>query len=133
MESAMDSTTVIWLVITAAIVAVAVVLIRALLEIRKTVIAVRGLVTRIDAELIPAVKELQGVVADVKITADGIASRVDDVKSAMTAVGDTGRNISRINSVIGQVADVVGRSSLWYTGIKAAGCHIKERISKTRG
>jgi len=108
-------------------------LVRALIEIRATVIAARGLVTRIDTELVPVVKDLQGVLADLKVTTEGIASRVDDVKSAMTAVGDTGRNVTRINAVIGNVADLLTRITLVSTGVKAAGQYVCDRISRKRG
>jgi uncharacterized protein YoxC len=129
----MDSVTGVWIVIAVVLVVVAIFLVRALIEIRATVIAARGLMTRIDTELVPVVKDLQYVLADLKVTTDGIASRVEDVKSAMTAVGDTGRNISRINAVIGTVADVLSRVSLLSTGVKAAGQYVCDRISRKRG
>jgi len=129
----MDGITVSVVVIAATLVVVAVFLVRFLIEVRKTVMAVRGLVTRIDAELVPTVHELQGVLANVKVTMAGVASRVDDVTSAMTAVGDTGRNISRINSVVGEVAGLLGRTSIWRAGVAAAGRHVMERISRRKG
>lgn len=129
----MDSVLAVWIVIAVVLVVVAIFLVRALIEIRATVIAARGLMTRIDTELVPVVKDLQYVLADLKVTTDGIASRVEDVKSAMTAVGDTGRNISRINAVIGTVADVLSRVSLLSTGAKAAGQYVCDRISRKRG
>lgn len=129
----MDMITVLWGVLAVVLVVVAVFLVRALVEIRQTVISARGLITRIDTELVPTVKELQEVLASVKVTVDGIASRVDDVKSAMTAVGDTGRNISRVNAVVGEVADVLSRVTLLSTGIKAASQYVCDRISGKRG
>ncbi|HOI15535.1 MAG TPA: DUF948 domain-containing protein [Geobacteraceae bacterium] len=129
----MESVFTVWIVIAAVLVVVAVFLVRALIEIRATVIAARGLVTRIDTELVPVVKDLQGVLADLKVTTEGIASRVDDVKSAMTAVGDTGRNVTRINAVIGNVADLLTRITLVSTGVKAAGQYVCDRISRKRG
>lgn len=129
----MESVFTVWIVIAAVLVVVAVFFVRALIEIRATVIAARGLVTRIDTELVPVVKDLQGVLADLKVTTEGIASRVDDVKSAMTAVGDTGRNVTRINAVIGNVADLLTRITLVSTGVKAAGQYVCDRISRKRG
>ncbi len=129
----MESVFTVWIVIAAVLVVVAVFLVRALIEIRATVIAARGLVTRIDTELVPVVRDLQGVLADLKVTTEGIASRVDDVKSAMTAVGDTGRNVTRINVVIGNVADLLTRITLVSTGVKAAGQYVCDRISRKRG
>lgn len=129
----MESVFTVWIVIAAVLVVVAVFFVRALIEIRATVIAARGLVTRIDTELVPVVKDLQGVLADLKVTTEGIASRVDDVKCAMTAVGDTGRNVTRINAVIGNVADLLTRITLVSTGVKAAGQYVCDRISRKRG
>jgi uncharacterized protein YoxC len=129
----MDGITVSVVVIAVTFAVVAVFLVRFLIEVRKTVMAVRGLVTRIDTELVPTVHELQGVLANVKVTVAGVASRVDDVTSAMAAVGDTGRNISRINSVVGEVAGLVDRTSIWRAGVAAAGRHVMERISRRKG
>jgi uncharacterized protein YoxC len=129
----MDIVTGVWVVMAVALVVVAVFLVRALVEVRETAISARGLMTRIDTELIPVVKDLQGVLADLKVTTDGIASRMEDVKSAMTAVGDTGRNISRINAVLGSVADVLSRVTLLSTGVKAAGQYVCDRILRKRG
>lgn len=122
----------IWVVMAVVCVVVAVFLVRALIEIRATANSARGLITRIDTELVPVVKDLQGVLADLKVTTEGIACQVEDVKSAMAAVGDTGRNISRINSVIGSVADALSRVSLLPTGVKAAGQYVCDRILQKR-
>jgi len=129
----MDMMTLAAVVVTITLVIVAVFLVRALLEIRETVVAARGLIARIDTELVPTFRELQQVLSSLKVTADGVASRVEDVKSAMTAVGDTGRSISRINAAIGEIADFLGRTSLLCAGVKAAGRHVVERISRKRG
>jgi len=129
----MDGITVSVVVIAGALVVVSVFLVRFLIEVRKTVMAVRGLVTRIDGELVPTVHELQGILENVKTTVEGVASRVEDVKSAMAAVGDTGRNISRINAVVGEVAGLFDRTSIWSAGMSAAAKHILGRISRRKG
>jgi hypothetical protein len=51
----------------------------------------------------------------------------------MVSLGDTGRNISKINVVVGEVAGLLCRSSLWLTGLKAAGQYAVGRILKKRG
>jgi hypothetical protein len=39
----------------------------------------------------------------------------------MVSLGETGRNLSKINVVTGEVAGFLYRPLLWFTGIKAAG------------
>ncbi len=129
----MDGITVSVAVIAGALVVVTIFLVRFLIEARKTVMSVRGLVTKIDGELVPTVHELQVILANVRTTVEGVSSRVDDVKSAMAAVGDTGRNISRINAVVGEVAGLFDRTSIWSAGATAAAKHILGRISRRKG
>ncbi len=105
-------------------------MIPALIEIRKTAASVRTYVTDVDSQLQPILKELRELTADLRKFADSVASRTDEVKTFMTAIGDTGRNISRINVAIGDVAGIFFRSSLWITGLKAAGRYVIDRIAK---
>jgi len=123
----------VWGVIAATFVVTMVFLIRAMMEIRRTMVVVREFVSRIDAELKPVLRESQEILSDLKVTTNGIASRVEDVKSAMEAIGDTGRNISRINYAVGEVADFLYRMSLMSTGVKAAGKYVADKISRRRG
>lgn len=123
----------IWGVIAATFVVVVVYLVRALVEIRKTMVAAREFLTQLNTQLVPVIREAQDVIADVKVTTEGIATRVEDVKSAMEAIGDTGRNISRINYAIGEVTDCLCRVSLLSTGVKAAGKYVVDTISRRRG
>jgi uncharacterized protein YoxC len=101
-----------------------------LIEIRKCAAALRTYITDVESQLQPVLKELRELSSNLRIVTDGIASRTDEVKSFMTAIGDTGRNISRINVAIGNVADIFFRSSLWITGLKAAGRYVINRIAK---
>lgn len=123
----------VWGVIAATFVVTMVFLIRAMMEIRRTMAGFRELINRLDSELRPVLRETQDILSDLKVTTNGIASRVEDVKSAMTAIGDTGRNISRVNLALGEVADLVSRVSLLSTGIKAAGKYAVNRITQRRG
>jgi len=118
------------LVIAIIFVVLAFFLIPVLLEIKKTAATVRTYITDVDSELKPILREMRELTTDLRALADSIASRSDDVRTFMTAVGETGRNVSRINSVIGDVADVFCRSSLWMTGLKAAGRYVIHRIAK---
>ncbi|HET6419662.1 MAG TPA: DUF948 domain-containing protein [Geobacteraceae bacterium] len=118
------------LVIAIIFVVLAFFLIPVLLEIKKTAATVRTYITDVDSELKPILREMRELTMDLRALADSIASRSDDVRTFMTAVGETGRNVSRINAVIGDVADVFCRSSLWMTGLKAAGRYVIHRIAK---
>lgn len=123
----------VWGVIAATFVVTMVFLIRAMMEIRRTMVGIREFVARLDTELKPVLRESHDILSDLKVTTNGIASRVDDVKLAMEAIGDTGRNISRINYAVGEVADCLCRVSLLSTGVKAAGKYVVDTISRRRG
>ncbi len=128
----MDLLNVLVLLIAVTLIAGAVYLVTVCEEVKKTLFVTRQLLKRIDSEVDPIVTDLQIVMSNLKIASEGVASRVDEIKSAMEAVGDTGRNISRINTVVGRVADVVGRISLFSAGTKAAGQYLRERILHKR-
>lgn len=128
----MDLLTVLVLLITITLIAASVYLVTVCEEVKKTLFVAREFIKRVDTEVDPIVTDLQVVISNLKITTEGVASRVDEIKFAMEAVGDTGRNISRINDVVCQVADVLGRISLLSTGAKAAGKYLSERISQKR-
>lgn len=108
-------------------------LIPALIEIRKTAVSVRTYVTDVESQMQPILKELRELTANLRIFTDAVASRSDEVKSFMVSLGDTGRNISKINVVVGEVAGLLCRSSLWLTGLKAAGQYAVGRILKKGG
>jgi uncharacterized protein YoxC len=128
----MDLLTVVVLLIAATLIAVSVYAVTVCAELKKTLLAARELIKRIDTEVLPVAADLQEVVSNLKVTTEGVASRVEDVKSAMEAVGDTGRNISRINVAVCHVADIISQVSLLSTGAKAAGQYLRERISQKR-
>jgi uncharacterized protein YoxC len=119
-------------VIAVTIVILAAFMIPALIEIRKSAAAVRVYITDIESQLQLVLKELRELTANLRVLTEGIASKTDEVKCFMTAVGDTGRNISRINVVIGEVAGLLTKSSLWMTGLKAGGRYVIDRITKKR-
>jgi uncharacterized protein YoxC len=129
----MDLLTMLVLLIAITLIAASVYLVTVCEEVKKTLFVTREFIKRVDSEVDPIVNDLQVVMSNMKIATEGVASRVDDIKSAMEAVGDTGRNISRINMVVGQVADVLGRISLLSAGAKAAGNYLRERILHKRG
>jgi uncharacterized protein YoxC len=108
-------------------------LIPAVIEIRKTASAMRDFITGTDSELKPLLRDLQSTLADLKGITDQVSTRTEDVKSFMEALGDTGRNLRTINSVVGAVSGTLASSSLWLTGAKVAGKFIIDRFSKKRG
>jgi uncharacterized protein YoxC len=128
----MDLLTVLVLLIAVTLIAAAVYLVTVCEELKKTLFAARELIKRVDSEVCPIVSDLQSVMSNAKIASEAVASRIEEVKSAMEAVGDTGRNVSRINIAVGQVADILTRASLLSTGAKAAGKYLRERISQKR-
>jgi len=128
----MDLLSVLVLLIAVTLIAASVYLVTVCEDLKKTLFVARQLIKRIDTEVDPIVMDLQVVMSNLKIATEGVSSRVDEIKSAMEAVGDTGRNISRINIVVGHVADVLGRISLLSAGTKAAGKYLSERILHKR-
>lgn len=129
----MDLLNVLVLLITLTLIGASVYLVTVCEEVKKTLFVARQLMKRIDSEVDPIVSDLKVVMSNMKIASEGVASRVDEIKLAMEAVGDTGRSISRINVVVGHVADVLGRISLLSAGTKAAGNYLRERILHKRG
>ena len=107
-------------------------LIPALIEIRKTAAAVRTYITDVESQLHPVLKELRELAANLRVLTDGVVSKTEEVKTFMTALGDTGRHMNRISGVLGDVAGLLCRSTLWMTGFKAAGHYVIDRIAKKR-
>ena len=108
-------------------------LIPALLEFRKTVVRLREFLERTEANLDPALRELRETMADLRVLADATASKADEVKTIMTALGDTGKNVHEINDVIGSVFKVFNKPAAYWTGAKAAGKFILDRMRKKGG
>ena len=107
-------------------------LIPAFIEIRKTAVSLREFINCTDSELKPVLHELHQTITELKIIAEVAATRSDDVKSFMEALGDTGRNLRTINHVVGTVAGVLASTSAWAIGAKAAGKFILESFLKKR-
>ncbi len=108
-------------------------LIPTLLAIKRTATAVGDLTTMLQGELKPALKELTELLAELKTVGGGVAEHTDDVVRFMTALGETGTNLSTINRSVGAVTGVLNTTALWATGAKVAGKYIVERYLKKRG
>jgi uncharacterized protein YoxC len=116
----------------AALVAMAAVMIPAILEIRKAAIVVRECVAHLDSELQPTIKELQQVLVEVRTLTEVASAEADELRSFMTAVGDTGRGLRTISTVVGGLTNALASSSLWLTGAKVAGKFVMEKFVKKR-
>lgn len=109
-----------------------VVLVPTIIEIKKTVIAVRGLTETAESEMKPILNELHGTLAEVKNLVSEASSRVDEVKCLTTALGETGNTLKAVNCVLGSAAGLLVKTPLWVVGAKAAGRLIFERFAKKR-
>ncbi len=120
-------------VVAVTLVVLAAFIIPTLLEIKKTAAATREFLSCTESELRPVIKELHETLADLKVLTQGAADKVEDVQTFMEAVGDAGRNLRTINTVVGSVAGLLGSSSIWITGARVAGKLILERMTKKGG
>lgn len=102
----------------------------AFIEARKTAVAAREFLARTDMELQPALRDLRLIIDDLKFVVAEASEKTGDIKLFMEALGDTGRNLRTINTVVGTVSGVLSTSSLWITGARAAGRLILNRFSK---
>ena len=105
----------------------------AIRSIRRTADSVGALTDMVQTELKPTLKELTGVLAELKTVGGGVAQHTDDVKRFMSALGETGTNLSTINRSVGTVTGLLNTTTLWVTGAKAAGKYAFERYLKKRG
>lgn len=120
-------------VMAATLVVIAAFMIPAFIEVRKTAIATREFLAQTESDIKPVLKDLHETLANLRVLTEGAAAKVEDVQCFMEAVGDTGRNIRTINSVVGSVAGVLSGSSVWITGLKVASKFIMDRVAKKRG
>ena len=108
------------------IVILTIVVIATSIEIRKTAISARNFMDHAETEIKPVLMELHETLNNLKIITDGAADKIEDMKTFIEAAGDTGR-------MVGNVTGLVSRSSLWMTGLKAAGKFVLTRYIKKRG
>jgi uncharacterized protein YoxC len=101
-------------------------------ELKATSIAVREFVVKFESEIQPTLKELNDTLADLNVLSSGAAEKVEDIKCFMSAVGETGRGLQTISTVVGGAAGAFSKSSLWLTGAKVAGSYMLDRLIKKR-
>lgn len=104
-----------------------------ILTIKKTASSVGSLADMVQKELKPTIQELTNVLTELKTVGGGVADHTDDVTRFMTALGETGTNLSTINRSISVVTGVLNTTSAWATGAKVASKYVLERYLKKRG
>ncbi len=109
------------------------ILIPAILTVKRTAASVGKLAEMVQSELKPTLQELTGVLAELKTVSGGVAEHTDEVKRFMSALGETGSNLHTINRSVGVVTSVLNTTSVWATGAKVAGKYMFERYLKKRG
>ena len=121
------------IVVALAIVALVVSLIPLIRELKATAVTVREIAVKMDTEIQPTIKELHETLADLSVITAGAAEKVEDIQCFMSAVGETGRGLRTIGSVVSGAATALSKSSLWLTGAKVAGSFLLEKVTKKRG
>lgn len=108
-------------------------LVPVILTVKRTAASVGSLYDMIQKELKPTIQELTALLVELKTVSGGIAEHTDDVKLFMTALGETGTNLSTINRSMSVVTGALITSSAWMTGAKVAGRYLLERYLKKKG
>lgn len=129
----MSLTAIALIIIVAAICVLVLVLVPTLLTIKRTAASVGSLADMVHSELKPTIQELTGVLAELKTVGEGVAEHTDDVKCFMSALGETGTNLSTINRSVGVITGALNTTSMWATGAKVAGKYVFDRYLKKRG
>ena len=129
----MSLTGIAFIIIALAFLVLVLTLLPTIAAVKKTATSLGSLSDMLQTELKPAIQELTSVVAEMKVVGGGVAEHTDDVKRFMTALGDTGTNLSSINRSVGMVAGVLNSTTAYLTGAKVAGKYLLERYLKKRG
>lgn len=108
------------------------VLIPAIQSIKKAAQSVSALADLLTNELKPTIKELNQVLADLKTVGGGVAEHTDDVRRFMSALGETGSQISTINRSVGVITGLLNQAGAVATGAKVAGAYLLESYLKRK-
>jgi uncharacterized protein YoxC len=109
------------------------VLVPAINEVRRTTIAVREFIVVAENSLTPVLGELRKTLTDVREMADAAAARRDDITTIMTALGDTGESVHRLNGIIGGAVQIVEKPVMYWAGLKAAAQNILGHLTRKGG
>jgi len=116
-------------------------LIPAIQNIRKMAQSVSALADLLTEELKPSIKELNILLAEMKTIGGGVAEHTDDVKRFMSALGDTGTQLSSVNRSVSVVTGLLNqagvmatgaRAGVMATGARAAGTYLLENYLKRK-
>ncbi len=118
------------LIAAAAFVVLVIFLIPAIQSLRKSSQSVAALADLLTTELKPTIKELNQVLAELKTVGGGVAEHTDDVKRFMTALGDTGTQLTSINRSVGTVTSILNQAGAVAEGAKVAGKYLLEHYLK---
>ena len=109
------------------------VLVPAINEMKKTIIAVREFIVSTENSLHPVLGELKQALTDVRAMTDAAASRRDDITTIMSALGDTGESVHRLNGIIGGAVQVIEKPVMYWAGLKAATQNILGHFTRKGG
>jgi uncharacterized protein YoxC len=129
----MSLTEIALIVIAVSIVILVLTLLPAIATFKRTTASVGSLSDMIQQELKPAIQELTAVLVELKTVSGEVAGHSEDLNRFMTALGETGINLSTLNRTVGVVAGLISTTSAWTTGAKVAGMYMLERYFKKRG
>jgi len=108
-------------------------LLPAIATVKRTAASIGSLSDMVQQELRPTIQELTAVLTEMKTVSGEVAQHTEDLNRFMTAMGETGVNLSTINRSVGVVAGLLSATSAWTTGAKVAGRYLLERYLKKRG
>ena len=121
------------LIVAVAVVVLVIALIPLIRELKATSIATREFISKMESDIQPTIRELNATLADLNVLTAGAVDKVEDVKRFMSAIGETGRGLRTISTVINGVANALANSSIWLTGARVAGSLMLEKLTKKGG
>ena len=129
----MSLTEIALVVIAVSILILVLTLLPAIAAFKRTTASVGSLSDMIQQELKPTLRELTAVLVELKAVGGGVSGHSEDLNRFMTALGETGFNLSTINRSVSIVAGVLSATTDWAIGAKVAGRYMIERYFKKRG
>jgi len=104
-----------------------------LIELRRALAELRKLTAQTEEDMKPLMQDLHETLSELKVLTREASGRVGEVRNFTEAVGETGRHIRSVNTVLGVVTSVISGSSMWLTGAKVAGKVVLDRFTKKGG
>ena len=109
--------------ITAAVIVVVIIFVYVMLDLRKTIRALKELVNTTENSLKPTVAELQETLKSVRSVANNVTTVSEDVKILSGALRDVGENVKRVSGgmkhLVNFVDEVTSSTVLEASGLKA--------------